>query len=574
MTLLLIIIKMYKVNILKQDYSIIQLIHKNTKEQIQYNGFSRGLFHNDEVNINNDGSLQIQFTSLPPYLVGELELYSSCILKSNTSTPLYIFKPFDQHYPKFYVHSNCRSKYLRNILISVHEFGWNLSNTYPHAKILNVFGIYDEIPVIEQALCYHYNLLDSNYRLKNIPVVKYGYDISRTTINNDIFSIDPDGCLDIDDAFSIKEDNESFHLWIHIADVYSNLMAYFDDAPYIISHLHQASSIYLRTQIKHMLSTLWSTNICSLLEGNNKNMLTLYIKLDINNNITCNFFPSNGKITKNYNYDNSTKLFKQYFHKISLIFNIFMNKYGYENTNIKIISNTHQFIESLMIIYNLYFGNEIMQNWPYKLLRVQNTNKYTPPTNCDTTLYKFLSIISNNSAYYTISNDLTKHQSLNIYNYTHTTSPIRRKVDLINQMLYYNNEAIKYNIMLGIIDDINLFEKKLKKMNRDLNKIYLLERVYNSPNYETNCYIYGFNITKRRIDIFFPKEKLSFKYNIVINDLYDIYDVTFNDNRIYIINKQTNSIEKILQIMTLITVKINGIPSIYNLDSALLIDFS
>jgi exoribonuclease R len=563
---------MYKVNILKQDYSLIELINIHTNEYISYNGQSRGLFHNDEVNINKDGSLQFIFTSLPTYLVGELELYSSHILKSNTNTPLFLFKPLDTHYPKFYVHSNCRSKYERNILISIHEIGWHLTDNLPHAKILHVFGLYDDISVMEHALCYHYDLLDNNYRLKNIPIVKYGYEINRTTINENIYSIDPNGCRDIDDAFSIKIDNEAFHLWIHIADVYSNLMNYFDDASYIISHLHQGSSIYLRSQIKHMLSNLWATNICSLLEHNERNMLTLYIKLDNNGNINCNFFPSIGKITKNYNYDNSTKLFKDHFDTISKIFHIFMNKYG-NNASIQNINDTHKFIEALMIIYNLYFGNEIMKHWNYKLLRVQEPTKYIMPTDCDKQLAKFLYIISNNRAYYTISNELVTHSSLNISDYTHTTSPIRRRVDLINQMLYYNSDIIKYNIMLGIINDINLFEKKVKKMNRDLNKIYLLERVYNSPNYVTNCYIYNLNITKKRIDIYFPKEKLSFKYNIIIRDLYDIYDISCNDNKINIINKQTNTIEQILEMMKLIKIRINGVPHINNIDSALLIDF-
>ena len=563
---------MYKINILKQDYSHIELVHRETKQTILYNGNSRGLFHNDEVDINNDGTLKILFTSLPRYLVGELELYSSFILKSNTNTPLYLFKPLDTHYPKFYVHSNCRSKYDRNILISIHEIGWNLSNNYPHAKILQVFGSFDDISTMEIGLCHHYDLLDNNQRLKNIPVVKYGYEIARITINENIYSIDPDGCRDIDDAFSIKTDKDGFHLWIHIADVYSNLMRYFDDASYIVSHIHQGSSVYLRNQIKHMLSNVWATNICSLLQDNIRNILTLYIKLDNSGNIACDFYPSIGKITKNYNYDNSIKLVKPYFDKITSIFQIFMSKYS-DNIYNEPINDTHKFIEALMIMYNLYFGNEIIKDWPYKLLRVQKYNKYIPPPNCDQVLFKFLYIISNNSAYYSIYNDLNKHSSLNVTNYTHVTSPIRRKVDLINQMMYYNKDIIKYEIMLGIIDDNNSYEKRVKKMTRDLHKIYLLERVYNSPNYETMCFIYGVNLGKRRIDIYFPKEKLSFKFNIIMRDVYDIYDITHSDNKIIIINKQTTIIERILDMMTLLKVRVNGIPRINNLDSGLLIDF-
>ena len=36
--------------------------------------------------------------------------------------------------------------------------------------------------------------------------------------NYDVYSIDPDGCEDADDAFSIYEDNGKLYLAIHIAD--------------------------------------------------------------------------------------------------------------------------------------------------------------------------------------------------------------------------------------------------------------------------------------------------------------------------------------------------------------------
>jgi exoribonuclease R len=563
------------VNILRQDYSKIELI--NGDEKITYNGPAHNLFHNDEVNINEDGSLHILFRSLPQYLVGELELYSSHIFKSSTRTPLYIFRPIDTHYPKFYVHSNGRTKYNRNILISINELDWNANNNLPHGKVYHIYGLYDDIFAMEHALCDHYNLLDDDYRLKNIPIVKYGYEISRTNIENEIYSIDPVGCLDIDDAFSIKIDNNYFHLWIHIADVYSNLMSWYDDASYIVSHLHQGSSVYLRTQIKHMLSSIWAKNICSLLEGTVKNMLTLYIRLDEDDNIICNLYPSVGKITKNYNYDNSVKLCRDYYNKVNKIYSIFLKKYGNDNMCDN-IDNTHKFIEALMIIYNLYYGNEITKEWPYKLLRVQKNEKYNmvicqDDINYDKDLRKFLMIIYRNNASYSLIEGTDEHSSLGVYGYTHATSPIRRRIDLINQMMYYNKNMVKRDIMIGIVSDINDYEKRVKRLTRDLNKIYLLERVYYKPDYETGCYIYNVNMSKNRISVYFPKEKLSFKIRIVMIDLVDMYETRIEDNCVITRNKQTNVDEKRLEMNKLLKVKVNGEPRINKLDDGLLIEF-
>ena len=437
-----------------------------------------------------------------------------------------------------------------------------------------MYGIYDDITVIEDALCHHYDLLDTNNRLKNMPIIKYGYEISRTIISEEIYSVDPDGCKDIDDAFSIKEDNNGFHLWIHISDVYSNLMRWYDDASYIVSHLYQGSSIYLRKRIRHMLSNVWSTNICSLLEGTTKNMLTMYIHVDKNNEIDCKFYASYGKITKNYNYDNGTKLCNKYYEIVSNIYQCFMEKYGSNVDNYK-ISDTHKFIEALMIIYNLYFGNEITSDWTYKILRIQKDNKYDITTgNYDKDLIKFLKIINSTRANYEVTNILDNHASLGVRGYTHVTSPIRRRIDLINQMMYYNKDIIKYEIMLGIISDINMYEKKLKCMNRDLSIIYLLERVYNKPNYETVCYIYDFNIVKNKLSLYFPKERLSVRMQIVMRELIEIYSIIYENNNILIKNKQTNETEKILKIMELLKVRINGIPKINKLDDALLVEFN
>jgi exoribonuclease R len=322
-----------------------------------------------------------------------------------------------------------------------------------------------------------------------------------------------------------------------------------------------------------MLSSVWANNICSLLEGTTKNMLTLYIKLDNNDNIICNLYPSIGKITKNYDYNNSIKLCKDYYDKIEKIYNLFLKKYGTRFINEK-IDNTHKFIEALMIIYNLYYGNEISKEWPYRLLRVQKNNKYDHVYDTyDKDLKKFLMIINMNNAHYDITNNIDTHNLLGVIGYTHATSPIRRRMDLINQMMFYNKDVIEQNIMVGIVNDINEYEKKIKKLNRDLNKIYLLERVYYNPNYISNCYIYNININKNRMSIYFPKEKLSFKIRIVLNDLIKMYDITIDNNNIVIRNIQNNFIEKQLELMKLLKVRINGEPRINKLDDGLLLEF-
>jgi exoribonuclease R len=568
---------MFRVHIHNQDYSNISLINKNTNEIITYIGFCRDLFHNDEVELNEDGSMKILFRNLPQFLVGELELYSSYILKSNTSTPLYLFRPLNKSYPKFYVHSNCKRNYSTNIWISINNISWNPNNVYPSAKTLDVFGSVNDINSIETALAYHYQLYDPSSHLKYTPQVKYGYDIARTKHTEEIYSIDPKGCRDIDDAFSVKAGEDSFELWIHIADVYGEIMSWYDESSHIVSDIRQYETIYFKNRNIPMLPNLWSSNLCSLLENTEKKMLTLHIKVSHDLKIESKFYPSYGKITKNCEYNDSlsNKLCNRYGQMVEIIYKHFMNIYG---VNVPVleskINNTHDFIEAMMIIYNTYFANVITKNWSYKILRSQKPPKQNyDSAHMDKSLTKFLNLLASNRAEYIVTNENLEHNSLGISGYTHVTSPIRRYIDLINQMLYHcSDNMINHGVAMGIISDVNQYQKKLKKMYREINKIYMLERVYYKPNYSSEFYIYDTNINKNKMSVFFPKEKLSFKTYIIPESVKHLYNIKMINNHICITNIQDTE-EKKLEMFKLLPVVLNGHVDLHNIDNSLLFQY-
>lgn len=569
---------MFRVHIQNQDYSNILLINKNTNESITYTGFCRDLFHNDEVELHESGNVRVHFRSLPQFLVGELELYSSYILKSNTSTPIYLFRPLNKSYPKFYVHSNCKRKYTTNIWISIHELSWNPDNIYPSAKTLDVYGSVSDITSIELALSHHYQLINPPVHLKYNPQVKYGYDIARTKHTEEIYSIDPKGCRDIDDAFSVKAGEDAFELWIHIADVYGELMSWYDESSHLVNDIRQYETLYFRNHNIPMLPNIWSSNLCSLQENTEKKMLTLHIKVTHDLKIDIKFYPSYGKITKNCEYNDSisNKMCNRYTPMVELIYKYFIKTYGTEQNILDYkINNTHDFIEAMMIIYNTYFANVITKNWSYKILRVQKpSKKHINLDNVDKPLSKFLNLLSSNRALYIVTNENLEHNSLAINGYTHVTSPIRRYIDLINQMLYHcSDNMINHGVMLGTVYDVNSFQKKLKKMYRDLNKIYMLERVYYKPDYSSEFYIYDTNIQKNKMSVYFPKEKLSFKTYIVHDSVKHLYNIKLEDNIIHMTNIQNNEDEKKLEMYKLLPVILNGQPDLHNIDNALLFQY-
>ena len=177
-------------------------------------------------------------------------------------------------------------------------------------------------------------------------------------------------------------------------------------------------------------------------------------------------------------------------------------------------------------------------------------------------------IIKSNSAQY--STEKLGHETLNINDYSHVTSPLRRMVDLMNQEIYYTKRS---SLLQKIpIEKINNFNKGLKKAYRDIDKLYLSHLVYNNGYNKTKCYIYDFNIEKNKMYLYFPDKKLSIRNKIVSYKIKDKFTVYSENNNLIIVNNE-NQNKKILPINKLIDVEVNGKPNIYNVDRSIYIKY-
>ena len=555
---------MYLLRIINQDYSNYKLVN-NSKIELEYFNPEHvyGMFDGDMVDIIDGQITKIKDNS-PTYIVGELELFSKYSFKPNKkNTPCYMFRPLDKKYPKFLVNSTLKRNSTKNVLVTIQIHKWEKNTKFPRGLIVKNLGEINDKKAIQESLLLKRYLAVKSLKcsFKDIPLQFENickHSIDREILSEDIISIDPEGCRDIDDAFSLRPKNKNIIVDIHISDVYYVLTRL-----NIFDKVQNVTSIYLDSYIKGMLPDVISSNVGSLLEKKNRFMLSIEIIYNSEDNsiVSTRLRKTFGMVRKNYSYDNYPKKYNKYFDCISKIYSLITNQ-DME------IYDSHKFIEALMIIYNTLFS-KIISKKSLQIYRIQQYNYDKKAiNNCDKSLERFMNLIQSNSAIY--STEKEGHSTLKISDYTHATSPLRRIVDLMNQeILYSNNCSLLQKIDLNYI---NSFNKNLKKAYRDIHKILLAFNVYHNKSYSTKCYIYDFNLESKSCYLFFPDENMSIKTKLISYKLADKFIIHKNDSNI-ILTCEESGCKNEIELMKELKVQIYGKPNIFEPDKSIIVDF-
>jgi exoribonuclease R len=366
------------------------------------------LIHNDIVDIVDNKYNIIERPIINKNLIGYFSTSQQVKYgKTNKGGFLYKVKCLDRKYPDFVVSYNGKTK--GKLLIKFKFKNWD--NILPVGEIIELLGDYDDKSIFTKALLIKYNL---NFKLdefcKKIKENEYEKLITRVDETNlNTFSIDPEGSIDIDDAISVTD----FYIYVHIAQpcIYMDI----DDFKNVISK--RFSTIYGYNNIELFGDKIM--RMSSLLKGEIRKCMT--IKFDYNLNMI-DYYPAIIINKNNYSYDDNF----------------------IENKNIDIlkkICNTddvHEVVSKLMIITNTNLGKIV--NGPYRVI-INNQSKY--------------------------DYDEKYHKLLDVNNYIHFTSPIRRIIDnYYHLLLTYKMNEFLTNDELKII---NYLDKKSKKLNNEFN---------------------------------------------------------------------------------------------------------
>lgn len=391
--------------------------------------------------------------------------------------------------------------------------------------------------------------------------------------NIEVFSIDPDGCLDADDAFSIYFKNDIMFLSIHIAD-----------PTYFIDLKSDLWKDILKRSITHYPSNNNPIHMMpqQILEKSSlmsdseefKKAITVTFEIDKEtflptNNIKLEFTKIIVKNSNKLTYSEAGNIFEN--HKVlklgSLISKSLKNKRSektigtklseinilipsYQNNNIflpKLDSKEKimkEMIGEFAILTNSFIGyfikNKMNGLGIYRTCEASNINNLNNNISASDILNKIID--EGIKADYQASN--SSHDLVGIESYCHFTSPIRRVTDCICHILikaYYSNLEYPWNKQE--LDEISkntmIINKKEKSIQYDDNKFRILHLISTL-------------LKNNKIDISFRINSYTGLFlNCIINKIFingTVYDTHISytlkgNNFKYDLNKNDNIIE-------------------------------
>lgn len=350
---------------------------------------------------------------------------------------LYLCKPDDKRIPFFlipYVIPPTFDKSLKKIFITFQFKHWHENEKRPYGVMTqNIGNINDLSCFYEYALyCKTLNISiqtftkeakkklqdKSNEDIIQKVTTQYGME-ERTKKDYFIFTLDPSESNDFDDALSYHPTEHKISIYI------SNVALIIDALDLWDSFSKRISTIYLPDRKRPMLPTMLVNCLCSLKEKENKLCYVLDIFYDEKNKIikqklgVCKAF-----ISKNYDYNNACfSKNNPYFQKICEILQI---------------KNPKQIVTRLMLHFNYYVACELSKYKKGVFKTLFQEKDDTVSQKIPTEVHNHICIIKTNASTYCSYHENMKYTSIihkKIDIYTQATSPIRRLVDLLNNIV-------------------------------------------------------------------------------------------------------------------------------------------
>ena len=378
-------------------------------------------------------------------------------------------------------------------------------------------------PVSNYNSCKQFILLS-----QEIKKIKLEYTLDTPIFKNEytsefgIYTIDNLETKDYDDAFSYnKTTNE---LFIFITDM-SNLEV--SDLDYLIKN---TSSFY----DDEFTFNLFGDELCefySLTKYKKRNVICLKI------NLTTKEFQFTQEIitvTENLTYDEADKFLNDSSEWINFLEN-FKSFFGDVN-------DSHELVEKMMIFYNSKF-HTILSDVEYPI-RIHNGLK------CEDEDVKFIEEINpsvlkkigfHSAEYVSSKNEYKYHYALDIENYIHSTSPLRRITDFLAQKIAFKNYILDISKVCEVINDR---QKVLKRAYSDIKLLNLAFEMDTTEVREFKALVTRLDVNF--ISIYIVDLDIFQKINLFRHKFGDLVNITIENNEMFITHtRNTDNVIKL-----------------------------
>jgi exoribonuclease R len=459
-----------------------QLVRELTSNDILLSHCLHGDYVDSEINVIN---------RKPISLVGVLYLASNVIYGVNSKgMKRYKFLPTDVKYgelivassakPEDYGHGNVYAKVTTLGSVTMPTLGsvTTPSSQLPCGVCEEILGCVGNLPTEIRARLGYYQLevsLNSKTRRQlndEINNLRINMNPSKSHDFSDefIFSIDPAGCQDVDDALHFSENADGiYELGIHIADV----SAWVHEGS-LLDQLaqKQMTSLYLDDSVRHMLPSQLSQDLCSLLENQIRGAITLILYINQHTGHIRDYSIRHSRIRncRQLTYDDAEC--QPWMPKLNALIQTIREQFNLLDTNPSQVSPmAHSVVETCMIITNHLVSKYLIGNNSDVILRCQTAT--TGP-----------------SAYYQKYSPEGQqgqqgqqgHMSLNLNLYCHFTSPIRRYVDIINHRLVcaqLKSSQNQIKISDDVVDAATRISRDARRLERDIKYLTLANQIPN-----------------------------------------------------------------------------------------------
>jgi len=471
----------------------------------------------------------------------------------NNNKLFYKCVPDDIRIPPFLVPYELKhvgfSKVFVNLYVTIQFKDW--TTKHPQGTLTQVIGPVDTLDCFYEYQLYCKSLNASIQRLQKdtskaikekgatndafIENITFFAGIERR-VDWPVFTIDPKGSLDFDDAFSIKQlDNGNTLVSIYIA----NVTIWLDALNLWQSFSKRISTIYLPDKKRPMLPTILSDCLCSLQANSKRFAFVLDLELfenKENGEIKINSYKFSNcliKVFKNFVYEEPDLLKNKYYTQLFDVVTRLCSKTKY----IKSIRDSHDVVCYLMVLMNYTCAKEMLSKkvgiFRSALIKKDGHLVNTELVEVPDEVGQFIKIWNSTAGQYidisANSETNISHDLLDLDAYIHITSPIRRLVDLLNIIKFQqsfglhklsDDAIIFYDSWLRELDYINTTMRAIRKVQIDCN---LLNLCFSNPDILEPLYDgYCFDKLERNDGLF--------QYIVFLPELKITSRITLRDN--------------------------------------------